>query len=78
MQPVEPKQPERPVSECMAVKYKGGSEITLTLPILGDRTWNASNRMLVDATDWPESILDIFRDDDNWQIIEGYKTINTN
>jgi len=76
MQPVEPKSPERPMSECRAVKYKG-SESTVTLPILGGRTWNADNRKLVDATDWPESVMDMFRDNPDWQIIEGYKTINT-
>jgi hypothetical protein len=75
MQPYEPKPPERPLSEYRAVKYKGGPEITITLiEGLGDRTWNAGNRKLVDATDWPESVMDMFRNNDAWQIIEGYKT----
>jgi hypothetical protein len=74
MQPVEPRPPERPASECRAVKYKGGTEITVTLPGLGERTWNEGNRRLVDATDWPESVMDTFRGDASWQIIDGYKT----
>jgi hypothetical protein len=73
----EPKPPERPASECRAVKYKGGDEITITLPIIGDRSWNEKNRKLVDATDWPEIVMDIFRDNTNWQIIDGYKTAET-
>lgn len=73
MQPVKPKPPERPVSECRAVKYKG-SDIAVTLPDLGDHTWDENNRWLVDATDWPESVMDMFRNKADWQIIEGYKT----
>lgn len=70
--PFEPKPPERPVSEYRAVKYRG-FKITVTLPGIGDRTWNANNLKLVDATDWPESVMDMFRNHPDWQIIEGYK-----
>ena len=66
----------RPASDFRAVKYRRApAQITLNLPGLGERTWSSANHWLVDATAWPELVMDQFVDTADWQVIDGYRAM---